>query len=269
MEIKWFQCTVRAGIFFILIVLAGCKTSQQVVRDKNVFKDPTGVKTVGEVTPESVVESELRRDLDVTKGELENLRFQYQKDVEALQSQVKNLELEKEKLLAELNQAGSSAPTHIAGVVTEDKGTDSDGAGRLWNLAMADLKQEKYMEAMNIFKDFAKMYPKSPRAPYAVLGLGLIQYKLGKYKEAALSFNELIDLNSKKGFSALAWLGQGCVFAMLKQNEDARLFLNEVKVKFPRGAEAKLADQLIKKQKKVPLDLLPLFPSWAGPYKGK
>lgn len=258
-----------------LLSLGGCKTSQEVARNRQVYQDPTQVKTVGDIDSEAPVVTQLRRDLDVTRGEIENLQFQHQKEIEGLQLQIQNLNSEKEKLVAELTKVSSSStsvssssPQSVSSSHEPISSSESTGAESLWALAMSDLNALNYESSLKLFEDFGRLYSKNSRAPYSVLAVGLIKYKLGHFREAALSFNQVIDMAPKQNFSALAWLGQGASFGQLKQNEDAKLFLNEVKIRFPKSAEAILADQILKKTRKIPEDLMTRFPAWAGKYKG-
>jgi len=137
------------------------------------------------------------------------------------------------------------------------------GGASLWDLAMKDLRDNKLNEALINFEELARSYPKDTRHFHALIGAGYIHYKLKQYKEAAVVFNQAIDKHTKHASLGQAWFGGGASLAQMGQLEDSKLFFSEVVKRFPKSPEASVAKAIMAKKRKVPADLLVLFPAWS------
>lgn len=252
-----------AWLITALVVLSACKTSGEVRKGKGKYVDPTNVKTIGDDEGPSAAASaeneNLKRQLDIAKGDVESLRFQLQQMETAGAKRVAELEAENKKLIDDFARFKAQ---QAAVEVREEKPKDDDrSAADLQRLISKDLSAKQYDKALSLLNELVKGYPKEKNAAKAYVVLGLTQYALGRHQDAAITFNQVIEKYPKRDEVAMAWLGQGAAFARLKQKDDAQLFLQEVIKRYPKTLEAKKAKGWAKKL--PPSDLFTEFPGWA------
>jgi TolA-binding protein len=251
--------------FSILLGLSACKTSGDLKGPA--YDDPTQVQTID--APEDGDPSEnaplprnvenLRRQLEITRGELENLKYASSQELQQLRLQNTQLQDDNRKLSEEIiryrsGQQQAAAPAPAAG---------PGGADLLWKSGLAGLNQGKIQEALNSFQSLLSSYPKDKHAFGATLLSGMAQYRLGDHKSAALSFNQAIDRAPARGVGpAVAWFGQGAAFNKLGQADDAKLFFEETVRRYPQSQAAVLARPILARKAKAPDDLFQVFPRW-------
>jgi TolA-binding protein len=252
--------------FIALLFLAGCKTSGQLrgsgsSSSQNAL-DPTGIKTLDAPPGLDGVEEAfsgespeaLRRQLVVTQGELENLRYTLDQERETSRRRIALLEEENRKLTAALSAIPQKTSTHMS-----SGDAPKDTVELLWKQVVEGVKSRSYSEALVAAKSIVDTYPKSKRLWGATLVAGMLEYQMKNYKEAAIHFNNAIDMTAKRtnGVS-LPWYFQGLTFMRLNKKEDAALFLGELQRKYPTSQMARKAKGL----KAAPDDLFADVPNW-------
>lgn len=256
-----------AALLFAALALGACKTSgdlkpgetaEATVEDG---EDPSGAKTVTTGAPVNTTSSANAQQLAVLQGELEDARVLARQNEEKLRARITELETENNKLKEELTKAAASAPVAEPPPALKSGGK---GAANLWELAIKDLRENRLKEALGSFEEIARSYPKDTHHFHALLGAGFVHYRLRQYKEAAVVFNQTIDKHPKESRLSLAWFGGGCSLAQAGQLEDSKLFFQEVAKRYPNAPEANISKNILSKKRKVPADLLTLFPKWTN-----
>jgi tol-pal system protein YbgF len=105
------------------------------------------------------------------------------------------------------------------------------------------LKEGKYTEAANGFRQFLTSFPQSALADNAQYWLGEANYVMKDYRQALQAFRTVIEQypDSRKLPDALLKMGY-CHYE-LKNFADARTALNQVVQQFPETTAARLASQ--------------------------
>lgn len=260
--------------FFILLAGVGaCKTSGDIRvsgKDSNLPLDPTGIRTLD--GPPSEVEGAsvrreavqpmsaeaLERQLEVTRGELEELRVQIEKERQEWQLRNTENEAERKKLQEALAQRGGPTAT-----VPEATSGDKNTATVLWKQGIEFVQKKQDNEALISLKSLLANYPKSEHIWGANLVAGMVEYRLTNYKAAAIHFNQAIDMSAKRSVGpSLAWYFQGLAFLKMKKKEDASLFLGELDRRFNKTAVNAKAKRILAGTKKAPADLFVDVPNW-------
>ena len=258
---------------FLLVGVASCKTSGDVRtkgKDSNLPLDPSGVKTL-EGPPSEVEGATVRREpvqqmsaealerqLEVTRGELEELRVQIEKERQEWQLRNVENETERKKLqdaLAQRSVPSASAP--------EPSSSDKNTATILWKQGIEFVQKKQDNEALVSLKSLLSNYPKSNHVWGANLVAGMIEYRLTNFKAAAIHFNQAIDMGAKRSVGpSLAWYFQGLAFLRMKKKEDASLFLGELDRRFPKTLVNTKAKKILAGKAKAPSDLFVDIPNW-------
>ena len=116
----------------------------------------------------------------------------------------------------------------------------------LYDLTLANYKEEKYEEAIVGFKSFLKKYPKSDLADNAHFWIGESYMALKQYEQAILAYQEVIKKYPKGNKVANAMLRQALAFYEIKDKISSKLLLKKIIKKYPRSDEAKIAKAKLK-----------------------
>ncbi|MEO5667397.1 MAG: hypothetical protein ABIR96_04995 [Bdellovibrionota bacterium] len=272
MTSKWLL--TNSMLLLLMTSLSACKTSGDVKggKDPRINTDPTGIQTLDAApskggTPDAIATStanksaaELERQLEVTQGELENLRFQIEKERQEWQLRNVENETEKKKLQEALsNRAQPAAP----GVAEKSGDSDKGTAEALWKQSVESIEKKADAEALVSLKSILSNYPKSKHVWGATLTSGMVEYRMKNYKGAAIHFNQAIDLSSKRSVGpSLAWYFQGLSFHKLGKKEDASLFFGELDRRFNKTPINAKARKIVAGRAKAPSDLFADIPNW-------
>lgn len=255
---------MKSSLILILLLVISCKTSGDLKVDKPEV-DPMGIKTLDspilavpndemDSAPSGSIET-LKRNLVVTQGELENLRYQMDFEKEASRARIAALEEENRKL----TEALSASPAARNPVVAANSGEAQAAIELLWKQVVDGVKSGDQASALGAAKSIINNYPQSKRIWSASLVAGMLEYNAKNYKEAAIYFNSGIDMTAKRSVGvSLPWYFQGLSFMQLNKKEDAALFLGELQRKYPQSVAARKAKNL----KTPPADLFKDVPNW-------
>ncbi|NVM57809.1 MAG: tol-pal system protein YbgF [Desulfobacterales bacterium] len=105
--------------------------------------------------------------------------------------------------------------------------------------------QHRYDEALALFKNFLKRYPKHDLADNAQYWLGEIYYDMEDYPNAILAFKEVVTRYAEENKAPDALLKIGYAYVALDDPVNARIFLKRVIKNYPfSDAEAKARAKL-------------------------
>jgi tol-pal system protein YbgF len=194
---------------------------------------------------------ELSQRIEAAQAEARTLRGQLeelQHTVQKTQDQQRELYGDVDRRLAAIEGGGAGAAT---GATSGNRATGlpiPQGDDRANYQAAFDLlKDAKYPEAINGFKQFLTTFPDSPLADNAQYWLGEAQYVTRQYPEALRDFRVVLEKfpDSRKIPDALLKIGY-CNYE-LKNWAEARSALNQVVQRFGDTTAARLASQRLAK----------------------
>ncbi len=253
-------------VVFLSFVLGGCKTSGDIRQGRDPrLADPTGIKTLdgppGDEADSAPLPEAAQRQLVAVQGELEDLKFQVERERQEWREKHERLEAENKKLQEALDLRASAPEPAAPGAAAET--VDKNSAEGLWKLGVAAVQKKADAEALSTFKALLANYPKSKRVWGATLAAGMLEYRAKNYKGAAIYFNQAIDLSAKRSSGpSLAWYFQGLAILKMGKKEDASLFFDELNRRFPRTAVNQKARAIVSGKAKAPNDLFADVPNW-------
>ncbi len=165
----------------------------------------------------------LKESIEEIKGSLEDLRARMEK-IEKAGATAKEDEKNEEKSLPD------PAALYMEGL---------------------DLVREKkdYLEGLQVFKRFLSLFPKHELADNAQYWIGEVYYVRGDWERAVLEFNKVIKEYPQGDKVPAALLKQGYSFEKLGALKEAKVLLKRVIEKYPKSAEAELAEDHLKGMK--------------------
>ncbi|HUU40152.1 MAG TPA: tol-pal system protein YbgF [Desulfatiglandales bacterium] len=195
-------------------------------------------KTIGKVTPE--------------EGTMTSKIEEVSLGVENLQSRIDEIENHIGfKTSTKRIKSGSEMAEPVQ--ESEEKGTRSfqdQGLkdSELYDKTLEYYREGKYLEAIEGFKNFLKIYPGSHLADNAYFWIGECYRALKKYKEAILAYQEVINDYPKGNKVPSAILHQALAFEKLDDKTTANLLYNKIVKEFPNTKESELAGKRLKQE---------------------
>ncbi|GFM34176.1 tol-pal system protein YbgF [Desulfovibrio subterraneus] len=136
--------------------------------------------------------------------------------------------------------AAPAAKAQVEPAVTEKQ---------LYDAAFTAFKDRRYKDALRMWEQFEKTYPKHSLVPNAIFWQGETNYQLKEYAPAILAYQKVIDKYSKSDKYRSAMLKQGIAFGKLGKNQAGRVRLEELIKKFPKTQEAERAKKALAEMK--------------------
>lgn len=117
---------------------------------------------------------------------------------------------------------------------------------RLYREAYGAYRSGNMDQAVSMFEEFLRQYPKSQFASDAVYWSGESRFAQGRYDEAVLLYDRVLKEfpGSKKELNAL--LKQGQAFEKMGDPKSARIIFQKIVTEHPHTVQARLASQRIK-----------------------
>jgi tol-pal system protein YbgF len=143
--------------------------------------------------------------------------------------------------LAAASASGSGDP-----VVAQPLERGADLASTLYNSGTKAFSERNYQDAVKIFQDFVKVYPKNRLTGNAYFWLGESYYQLKNYNGAILAYQQIIENFSGSNKLQSALFKQGVCMYQKGQQEAGKVRLNELIAKYPKSPEADRARQFIR-----------------------
>jgi tol-pal system protein YbgF len=229
----------------VCVALAGCATApeQDPVVQKMTEIDSRLLRIERVLANQSLLE--LSQRIEASQNEVRALRGQLeelQHNVNRSQDQLREQYADVDRRVSALESGGAGGLAHAgggAGALPIPQGDDRANYQAAFDL----LKDGKYAEATNAFKQFIATFPDSALADNAWYWLGESYYVTRQYGEALKSFRTVVDKfpASRKMPDALLKIGY-CNYE-LKNFAEARTALNQVVQQYADTTAARLASQ--------------------------
>jgi tol-pal system protein YbgF len=194
------------------------------------------------------LQAEVRR----LQGETEGL----QHEIEGLKGKQRELYLDLDRRLQELNSPAETSSSPSAQEVTKDTDTSAeepttvDPGEQAYQTALGMLKEGHYKEAATAFSQFPQQYPDSGYRPNAQYWLGEAYYMLHDFSAAVEAFQVLVNQYPGSPKVSNAMLKQGLSYYELEQWEQAKNKLHEVVTGYPDSTASRLAEEHLEKMKR-------------------
>ncbi len=122
----------------------------------------------------------------------------------------------------------------------------SDTAQALYDSGINSFNSRDYQKGLNAFKDFTTVYPDHKLVSNAWFWQGECQYQLKNYAGAALAYEKVISQFPNSNKAPACYLKQAMSFMELNKKDAAKQRLNELVTIYPKAAEAKRAQTILK-----------------------
>lgn len=139
------------------------------------------------------------------------------------------------------NQTVSQAPAN-----QNNAAKTADTAQALYDNGINSFNNRDYQKGLNAFKDFTTVYPDHKLVSNAWFWQGECQYQLKNYAGAALAYENVISKFPNSNKTPASYLKQAMSFIELKKNDAAKQRLNELITIYPKAAESKRAQSILK-----------------------
>ena len=116
----------------------------------------------------------------------------------------------------------------------------------IYNATLGYYKSGSYEKAIDGFKEFLKLYPKSSLADNANFWVGECHRALKNYEEAILAYQKVIDGYPKGNKVPAAMLKQAVSFEKINDKTTAKLLFKKLIKKYPKSKEAETARKRLK-----------------------
>jgi len=248
-------------VFALLIALSGCKTQEDIRREKVVENLNEQVAQTQKNTANSNSRFvALEEEVAKLTGKIEDSthsRQQEAKNYVIIQDRLANLEEANKKqteFIKSLNEKIQDQSKYLEQVVAglsslaekkeapkkkESKETSSSSEIVSAKNAIAKFKAKDFEESKSMFQSIlenAKSKKKDKEA--ADYYLGMIEYKAKHFEEAKVYFSKLFTQNPDSSFAAPTLLNLAKSFFQLKSKDEGVQTLNELITRFPKSKEA-------------------------------
>lgn len=142
------------------------------------------------------------------------------------------------------NATQSNAQSPAAQTVKPAQAQDT--AQALYDSGINSFNSRDYQKGLNAFKDFTTVYPDHKLVSNAWFWQGECQYQLKNYAGAALAYEKVISQFPNSNKAPACYLKQAMSFIELNKKDAAKQRLNELVTIYPKAAEAKRAQTILK-----------------------
>ncbi|GFM38357.1 tol-pal system protein YbgF [Desulfovibrio psychrotolerans] len=116
---------------------------------------------------------------------------------------------------------------------------------QLYDAAFQAFNDRRYKDAVRMWEDFEKAFPKHNLIANSVFWQGESHYQMNDYGRAILAYQRVIDHHPKSDKYPSALLKQGISFVRMGKSEPGKVRLEELIKKFPKSPEAERAKKAI------------------------
>jgi tol-pal system protein YbgF len=185
-----------------------------------------------DLSEEDAVRAELAKVAELSQR-LEQLHIILKQQQEYLGLEPFDFEEEEQKELEDMD-----IPPGMASIVGEDQPLEEE---EVYSLYYSMYREENYEQALEGFRRFLDVYPKSDLADNAQFWIGECLMSISEYEQAILAFQDVIKNYPKGNKVANAMLRQAIAFLEIEDETSSKLLLNKVIKQFPDSSEAKTA----------------------------
>ncbi|MDH5301212.1 MAG: tol-pal system protein YbgF [Gammaproteobacteria bacterium] len=194
----------------------------------------------------------LEREAESLRGDLDEARHA----LEQLKRQQKDLYMDADQRLQQLESGGGSSKGGVAVGVQSDEAAPAESVSELsldeagtYQKAFAELKAGQYQQALATFQGFLQTYPDGAYADNAQYWLGEVYYVMRNYPAAIEEFAKVIKNFPDSSKVSDAYLKSGFAYYELKDWKKAQQSLTQVLQKFPSSSAARLAERRVQQMK--------------------
>src|SRR5208282_2672835 len=201
---------------------------------------------------------DLSKEIQVLEGRFDENKYSLDKTIKDLfaekdlqQARIAALENEVKELKGNVvppPAAAVTAPEGAAAPAEEQKkasATDYTISQKLYDDAQIDFKGKHYEEAKQKFEKFTADFPKHTLTPNAYFWIGETYYAEKKYEDAILAYENFLKKYPSHDKAKGAMLKQAYAFLEIGDKKTGKVILERVIEKYPRSAEAELAEKKI------------------------
>lgn len=254
----------RIILFLALVIsLSGCKTQEDIRREKTVETlNEQVVQTQKSTANANSRFNTLEEQISKLNGLVEEVNHNKQQDIREnalLKERLGNIEETNKKqneYIKELNEKIQEQSSYIEQVIkslsamteqqkeapkkkdSKNESSDDSEVASVKN-GIAQYKEKNYEDAKAIFLEIlnakkSKKKDKEASAHY----LGQIEYRNKNYEEAKVYFSKLFSENPDSSYGASTLLGLAKSFIQLKAKDEASQSIDELVARFPKSKEA-------------------------------
>jgi tol-pal system protein YbgF len=227
--------------------LAGVNSNQaemmvEVDSLKNNIRELSGRIEDNEHIIENVVEKDLSEQ-DAIRADLARLEDLLQR-IEILETELRQQRqyLGLEPTDEEELQVGEEGEFDEASVQEAQSPEESEQ----YDYAYSLYREEKYEQALELFKGFLNDYPESDLADNAQFWIGECYMAQKQYEQAILAYNDVVKKYPEGNKVPNAMWRQALAFLEIDDKTSSELLLNKIIKQFPDSDEAKLAETKLK-----------------------
>lgn len=242
-------------ILIPFLLLTSCKTREQIEREKLVDDMVTQLKDGQELQSDSLSKIQnLEEQIALASGKVEEASQENKTKIEALQSQVNNLEIqlqENDEKLSEMSDQLTQQETYIQKVLKTLESMSGKKAPQRqstpFETAMRHYKSGRYDKARPIFISLLKQKQTENRKKRLLHNLGIIEFLTKNYNDALTYFSRLYTEYPKSAYNKNGLLHLGKTFQALKKKDEAKETYKMLLKNFPKSKHAKQAQNILKK----------------------
>lgn len=239
----------------VLIVFAGCKTQEEIRREKLV--DNLGMQMVQSqkmVADTTVTLQTIDERIGNLTGKLDELdhnsQIQLQTQVDALNQRMTLLEETNKGLQAKVEEQSKYLQDVLGTLKNLSSGSGSKKKLSDYQQAMSNYGKGRYSSAKPILlKLLTNKSIKGAQQARVIHNLGMISYMDKEYDKSLVYFSRLFTEHEKTGYNKNGLLFLARTFEKLGQNEQAKQTLGELIKKFPDAKQVKSAKEMLAKLK--------------------
>ena len=255
------------GVISLLVWAGGCATQADL---QQTLKEQHSMRSVA--ANQNVALEDVRRQIEKVQGEIEEIRHYLQRATRErdISSQLKPLEERVAAIERRLTryaqpspapaQTEPSGPTELQlALPGEEVPPTAEKVSREeialasepsvvqdeYRTALQAMRDQQFDKAIQLFRGFARKYPRSQMADDASYWIGESYYAQAKYYEAILAYNDVLRDYERGDKAPAALLRQASAFSELGNKIDARVTLQTLIRKYPTAAEAEKAKETL------------------------
>jgi tol-pal system protein YbgF len=195
---------------------------------------------------------QMESDLGLLKGKVDGMESSLQRVPASEAEEVRKLKDEIAQLTARLETITRQLGDHLAappppavspavpGEPTAPSAAPADPK-KLYDEAYGLLKQGKYAESQNLFREFIRLYPDTPLTDNAYFWMGEGYYDQGQYEQAILLYDKVVQNFPQGDKLVSALLKQAFAFDAIGDPQDAKILLNKIVKEHASSEQAAIA----------------------------
>lgn len=272
-------------LFFLLTVTSSCGTIMT-EKQKQLYDDVDDLKNTSSVNADRISDLEkfgaesalaetgaridtlsedsgrVQGEIDVIKDDLKNMKESialFEATLFSLEQSVTKateaMDMSKDKEdLADLKTKVNELEEKIANIkigtaATEEKKPE---AKELYMKGYRLVNDKEFIKGKDALKEFLKHYPDHDLSDNAMYWLGEAYYAIGDYERAILTFDDAMKKYPKADKFPAYLLKEAFSFSKLGANKEAKVLLKRLVEKYPKSAEAKIANKRLKEMEEKP-----------------